>query len=160
MKKRARVLPGAPWCRAGAAASAGGRTQAPRPAHDMTAVYGQYMSKLVLGLALALTSVIAWAQSPQEVEYGVLQAGPGNWSWGTSAGGFFGLTPLELFEHVTGDEVPDAPPQSVLWEERFLNHFASWGWRLIATVPQPDGGVKYVLERACSFEPSGCYAGE
>lgn len=114
----------------------------------------------MLGLGLALLSAGAWAQSPQEVEYGVLQAGPGNWSWGTPAGGYFGFTPEELFEHVTGTEIQDELPPHFLWEERLLNHLASWGWRLIATVPQQDGGVKYVLERACGFEPSGCYAGE
>lgn len=89
----------------------------------------------------------------------MLQAGPGSWSWGVSAGGFYGFTPEELFERLTGGGIADEQ-RPVLWEERFLNHFASWGWRLIATVPQPDGGVKYVLERECSFEPSGCYSGE
>lgn len=117
------------------------------------------MRNLVFGLLLALASTVAWAQSPQEVEYGVLQAGPGNWSWGTSAGGYFDFTPVELFERLTNGVVP-AEEQPVLWEERFLNYLATWGWQLVATVPQSDGGVKYVLERLCSFEPSGCFAEE
>lgn len=102
----------------------------------------------------------AWAQSAQEVEYGVLRAGAGSWSWTTAAGAYTDMSPDLMYARLTNASIPEVTPQGAVWEERILNHLASWGWRVVAAVPLADGGAQYLLERACGFEPSGCYAGE
>jgi hypothetical protein len=94
------------------------------------------------------------------VEYGVLHIGPHQNSWATSAGGSFGFANvLELYETVTNSRVEsEHHPAKRSPESTFLNYLAGWGWQLIAAYPHPSGGIQYVLERACTFEPSGCYS--
>jgi hypothetical protein len=121
------------------------------------------MKQLALVL-LVLIATLAVAQSEQEVEYGVLQLGPTNYFWSTDSGGSYFYDPADLIRSMTNGtfDVSDLPDPigdrfGRTPESFFLNHLASWGWRLVAAVPYPEGGVQYTFERACDFEPSGCY---
>lgn len=102
----------------------------------------------------------ALAQSVQEVEYGVLRAGLNSWTWAQTTGGYFNLSPERIYEGLSGATIGPDNALSVVWEERILNQLASLGWQVVVAVPHPDGGVQYLLERACDYEPSGCYSGE
>lgn len=117
------------------------------------------MRKLVLILIL-MAPALACAQSSQEVEYGVLRAGIDSWTWVQTAGGYHSVSPERIYQGLSGATIGPEYPLPIVWEERIFNQLASLGWRVVAAVPLSEGGVQYLLERACSFEPSGCYSGE
>lgn len=121
------------------------------------------MKQFALTLTLVILT-IGQAQSKQAVEYGVLQLGPTNYTWSTDNGGSYVYDPIQLLSSMTNGTVDirsQGEHEQDLFERApvsyFLNHLAEWGWRLVDTMPQPEGGAKYIFERSCNFEPSGCY---